>query len=157
MRKRGVQTGLSSLAVTSLAPWTNSGTLWKPASLMAHSPERTSRGGSSKGVGELGVLVVADVRVPVGRKTDAMLYRVRDTGIRCVRAPCFFMRAWRLSTSYVVTVSELGLDSARLTSEELRRAEAALQTKNGLFLAGRIERAADGGRRLSVLRVYLRP
>jgi len=108
-------------------------------------------------IGELDVLVVADVRAPAGRATDAPIYRVRDTEIRCVRAPCFFMRAFRLSAGYRVTVSELGLGPARLTAEQLAQAEAALQTTNGLFVAGDIERAADGGRRLSARRVYLRP
>src|SRR5262245_18023193 len=38
-----------------------------------------------------GVLVVDAVRTPVGN-TAAPVYRVRDTGILCVKAPCFSMR-----------------------------------------------------------------
>lgn len=112
---------------------------------------------SFDGVGRLGVLVVADIRVPVGNPTDAPLYRVRDTGIRCVRAPCFFMRARPLSTRSTVTVSDLDLGAARLDADQQLRAAAALETSNGLFLAGRIGRTSDGGRRLLASRVYLRP
>lgn len=111
---------------------------------------------STSGFGELGQLIVSEAREPAGRNDDRLLYRVRDTGIRCVRAPCFFMRAWRLSTSYTVTVSELDLGAAGLTSEQQRRAETAVESKTGLFLAGRVERASDGGRRLAAVRVYLK-
>ena len=65
------------------------------------------------------------------------------------------MRALRLSRASVVTVSELDLGAVGLSPDQQRRVEAALPTKNGLFLAGRIERAGDGGRRLRAVRVYL--
>ena len=106
------------------------------------------------GFGQLAVLVAAEVRAPVGQKTTAPIFRVHDTGIRCVRAPCYFLRVRRLGSA-AVTASELDLDSVGLGPEQRRRAEAALRTKNGLFLAGRLERAADGGRRLRAVRVYL--
>jgi hypothetical protein len=105
----------------------------------------------------LGVLVAADVRAPAGRPADAPFFRVRDTGTRCVKAPCFFLRAWRVSTPSSVTVSELVLDAARLTPAQTRRAQAALGSKTGLFLAGRIMRASDGGRSLQASAVYLSP
>ena len=108
-----------------------------------------------EGFGRLGVLVVAVIRAPVGQRAAAPIYRVRDTGIRCVKAPCYFMRAARVSSTSVAAVSELDLDGVGLGPEQRRRAEAALLTKNGLFLAGRLERADDGGRRLRAMRVYL--
>jgi Domain of unknown function (DUF6748) len=105
----------------------------------------------------LGMLVVSALRTPTGQAaTPAPRYRVRDTGIRCVRAPCFFMRAWRLSTRKVATVSELDLGPAGLTQEQGTEAESALQ-KGGLFVAGRIVRASDGGRSLRATTVYLSP
>ena len=106
----------------------------------------------------LRVLVVDALREPVGSAVPAPIYRVRDTGIRCVRAPCFFMRAWRLSTTKAVTVSELDLDPAGLTPGQEQAAQEALEPKNGgLFVAGRIVRASDGGRSLRASAVYLSP
>ena len=99
------------------------------------------------------MLVVDAVRAPVGRATAAPVYRVRDTGIRCVKAPCFSMRAWLVSTSKRVTVSELALP-ADLTPKQRAEAEAALE-RGGLFVAGRIVPASDGGRSLRATTVYL--
>jgi hypothetical protein len=83
------------------------------------------------------------------------MYRVRDTGIRCVRAPCFFMRARVVSTRKVVTVSELDLSHAHLKPGKQRAAQAALQSTRGLLVAGRIVRASDGGRSLRATKVFL--
>ena len=102
---------------------------------------------------DFGVLVVDAVRAPVGKAAAAPVYRVRDTGIRCVKAPCFSMRAWRVSTRMIVTVSELVLPVG-LTPEQRAEAEAALG-KGGVFVAGRIVRASDGGRSLRATAVYL--
>jgi hypothetical protein len=109
-----------------------------------------------QGFGELGQLVVTDARLPAGQTRSGVFYRVRDLGVRCIRAPCFSMLAERVNGSSRVTVSELGLGLVRLTDEQRRRAEAALMSANGLFLAGRVERARDDGRRLLAWRVYLR-
>jgi len=109
-----------------------------------------------EGFGELGELVVADVRAPTGQTLSGVFYKVRDLGVRCVRAPCFSMRASRLNSSFRVTVSELELGFALLTGEKRRLAEAALTSAKGLFLAGRIERARMEGRRLLAWRVYLK-
>ena len=106
--------------------------------------------------GALAVLVVDALREPVGEKASAPIFRVRDTGIRCVKAPCFFMRAWRVSTTGVVTVSELDLGAVGLTPEQQAKAESALE-QGGIFVAGRIVRASDGGRSLRASAVYLSP
>ena len=83
---------------------------------------------------------------PSARLRPAPFYRVRDTGIRCVKAPCFFMRAWRLSTTKVVTVSELDLGPAGLTPGQEQAAQEALEPRNGgLFVAGRIVRRIRRG------------
>lgn len=94
------------------------------------------------GLGELGVLVVAELRSPVGRAAAGDFYRLRDTGVRCTRAQCFSLRASRLDTSSRTTVSDLDLRPARPSPDELERAEAALTTSNGLFASGRIVRTA---------------
>jgi len=112
---------------------------------------------SFEAFGKLGVLVVADVWAPAGRATlSGGFYRLRDTGVRCIRAPCFSLRASKLNRSSRMTVSDLDLASTRATPGELERAEAALRTKNGLFARGRIVATAEGGRLFRATRVFLR-
>lgn len=106
--------------------------------------------------GDLGVLVAADIRAPAGREPTGPYFRVKDLGIRCVRAPCFSLRAVRLNTTFRVTVSGLDLLPARLSERDQDRAEAALETSSGLFASGKVVRTADGGRTLRASRVYLR-
>ena len=109
------------------------------------------------GFRELGVLVVADVRAPVGKGVKGTYYRVRDLGIRCVRAPCFHLRAARLNRSSRTIVSSLDLVSvARPSAAELARAEAALSTSNGLWLLGDVIESSDAGRILQASRFFLR-
>ncbi len=112
---------------------------------------------SFEAFGELGVLVVADVWAPAGRApASGGFYRLRDTGVRCIRAPCFSLRASKLNGSSRITVSDLDLGATRATQDELARAEAALSTKNGLFARGRIVATAEGGRLFRATRVFLR-
>jgi Domain of unknown function (DUF6748) len=109
-----------------------------------------------EGFRALGVLVASDVRAPVGKGVKGVYYRVRDVGIRCVRAPCFHLRAARLNRSSRTTVSSLDLTSiARPSPKELARAEAALSTSNGLWLLGTVIETSDGGRILQASRFYL--
>jgi len=112
---------------------------------------------SYEGFGKLGVLVVADLYSPAGRATaTGSFYRVVDTGIRCIRAPCFSLRAARINGSSRITVSDLDLTATRATPDELARAETAVHTKNGLLLRGRIASTTEGGRILRPSRIYLR-
>ncbi|HSF62640.1 MAG TPA: DUF6748 domain-containing protein [Gaiellaceae bacterium] len=114
------------------------------------------RAGSHPGLGTLGVLIVADVRAPAGEGTKGRYYRVRDLGIRCVRAPCFSLRAARLNRSLRTLVSSLDLISTvRPSAKQLAQAEAALATPSGLWLLGRITATNDGGRMLVASRYYL--
>jgi hypothetical protein len=106
--------------------------------------------------GRLGVLVVADLRKLAGSEPTGPVFRVRDLGIRCVRAPCFSFRAGKLNTAFRVTLSGLDLRSALLSERDQDRVNAALESTNGLFASGRIVKTADGGRVLRVSRVYLR-
>jgi hypothetical protein len=107
------------------------------------------------GLGRLGVLVVADVRAPVGEGAGGRFYRLRDTGVRCIRAPCFSIRSVLLNRRSRVTLSGVDLSDARLTPEQEASAQAALHGRPGLFAAGRIVQAADGGRTFRAARVYL--
>jgi hypothetical protein len=110
-----------------------------------------------EGLGDLGAVVVADVWKPVGSASPTGgFFRARDTGIRCVRAPCFSIRAWRVNRASRITVSELDLQAARPTPDELARAQAALTTPEGVFVSGRVDRTAENGRLLRTSQVFLR-
>lgn len=111
---------------------------------------------SFEGFGELGVLVVAAVWESAGQEIAGSVYRVKDLGVRCIRAPCFSLRAARLNTSLRTTLSGLELRLAFLTADQGARAEVALTTTNGLFASGRIVQTTGGGRVLRAWRVYLR-
>lgn len=107
--------------------------------------------------GQLGVLRVVAVFTPLGDTAPAGPFvRITDTGLRCIRAPCFSMRASRLNRSYDVTISGLVLSSARLTRDEETRVVGALATKEGVLARGRVERGLDGGRVFHATRFYLR-
>jgi hypothetical protein len=105
----------------------------------------------------LGVLVAAEVRAPFGIGTKGSFFRVRDTGIVCVRAPCFSYRAWRLNGSASVRLSAVDLKGARPGAAALARARKALGSKVGVFVQGFVVPAGNGGRILRALRVYLSP
>jgi hypothetical protein len=108
------------------------------------------------GLGELGVLAVADIRAPTGQKRSGVVYRVRDLGVRCIRAPCFSLRVARVNGSFRTTLSDLDLRPALLTPEQRAQAGRTLAMPVGLFVAGRIVAAAGGGLVLRASRVYLR-
>jgi hypothetical protein len=109
------------------------------------------------GFGELGVLVVADVFAPAGKAIQTgRVFRLVDTGIRCVRAPCFSFRASQVNQSSRTTLSGVDLRAAGATAAEVSRAEAALATKGGLLARGGVVPTADGGRSFRATRLYLR-
>jgi hypothetical protein len=106
---------------------------------------------------DLDELVVAAVYAPAGAASvSGGYYRVIDTGIRCIRAPCFSYRAAQVNGSTRTTVSSLDLRAAGATPTEVDRAHAALRSKNGLYARGRFARTPDGGRVFRAVRLYLR-
>lgn len=110
-----------------------------------------------EGFGMLGTLVVADVFSPAGRAPPkGRFFRLADTGVRCIRAPCFSVRASRVNGSLRTTVSGIDIGAARATPGELVRIEAALGTKNGVLAQGRIVAAPNGGRSFLATRFFLR-
>jgi hypothetical protein len=129
-----------------------------PTSLPGNALVQADLGSQAFGdFGELGALFVSVVWSPVGSApASGRYFRLRDTGIRCVRAPCFSFRANRLNTRAHTTVSSVDLGPARETDETLRRAEAALRSPQGLRVAGRISASADGGRLFRASQVYLK-
>ena len=110
-----------------------------------------------EGFGKLGVLAVAAVFAPAGTApVSGGYYRVVDTGIRCIRAPCFSYRATQVNGSTRTTTSDVDLQVAHATPAEVARAQAALHTKNGLLARGRFGRTSDGGRIFRPSRFFLR-
>lgn len=108
-------------------------------------------------LGKLGVLTVSGSWAPVSSAPPVGAFlRLHDTGIRCVRAPCFSIRVSRLNSALRPTLlSALDLGPARSGSAR-RRAEVALRSEQGLLVAGRVVRTPEGGRFLHAGQVYLR-
>ena len=111
--------------------------------------------GDVPGFEHLGMLIATDVRNPVGAVASGSFYRLRDIGVRCVREPCFSIRASRLNTASSMLVSGVDLKSAGLSEEQEMRARLAL-VGDGLFVSGRTVSAAEGGRVFRASRIYLR-
>jgi len=110
--------------------------------------------GSFEGLDQL---VVVAVYAPAGAATvSGGYYRVVDTGVRCVRAPCFSFRATQVNGSTRTTMSSVDLAASRATAGEVARAQTALRSKNGLYARGRFARTPDGGTVFRAVRLYLR-
>jgi hypothetical protein len=107
--------------------------------------------------GRLGVLVVVAAYTPAGTApVSGGYYVVTDTGVRCIRAPCFSYRVTQANGSTRTLASDVDLQAAQLTAGEVARAAAALQTENGLLARGRFRSTPDGGRVFRPSRVFLR-
>ena len=107
---------------------------------------------ASEGSGSLGLLIATDVRNPIGEGASGSFFRLRDIGVRCIRAPCFSIRASRLNSPGTALVSGLDLSSVKQSRDE---ATLALYG-DGLFAAGRIVSTDNGGRVFRASRIYLR-
>jgi len=102
-------------------------------------------------------LVVVAAYEPVGAPAGGAFLRVRDLGIRCVRAPCYHLRVDRLNRSGQRLVSSVDLVStARPTQSQLSRAESAMRTAGGLLVQGTVVDPSDAGTILQASRFYLR-
>jgi Domain of unknown function (DUF6748) len=115
------------------------------------------RGAIDIGRDDLGELIAHAVYAPAGiAPVSGGYYRVIDTGIVCVRAPCFSYRVTQANGSTRTTVSSVDLAAGGATHAEVARARPALRTKNGLYARGRFGRSDDGGVVFRALRLYLR-
>jgi hypothetical protein len=113
--------------------------------------------GERVGTRQLDQLLVRALYAPAGTsEVGGGYYRVFDTGIVCVRAPCFSYRAQGVNGSSRVTASSVDLDASGATKAQIEQAQAALRTKDGLYARGRFASTADGGRVFRALRLYLR-
>lgn len=90
---------------------------------------------------------------------QGITYLVRDAGIRCIRAPCFSLRASVVNTaSKRTTVSELDLADVTAPPALAERAQAAVRS-SGLLVAGMIRYDSAGdpasGRTLVAAQFFL--
>ena len=106
-----------------------------------------------QGFGRLGLLIATDVRNPVGPTESGSFFRLREIAVRCIRDPCFSIRASRLNGSLTVMLSGVDLAETKLANED--RARLAL-VGDGLFSAGRIVPTDVGGRVFHASRIDFR-
>jgi hypothetical protein len=109
--------------------------------------------------GELGVLKVSASWDAAGEDlATGDFFRLRDTGVRCVRSPCFSFRATKLNqAARAIRISTVDLTSTLdIPTETRRRAQAALRSRDGLLAAGRIVATADGGRLFRASQIYFK-
>jgi hypothetical protein len=114
-------------------------------------------GGERVGSRQLDQLVVLAVYLPAGTAAvSGGFHRVFETGIVCVRAPCFSFRARGVNGSSWITTSSVDLQASGASPAEIERGRAALRTKDGLYARGRFAPTPEGGRVLRASRLYLR-
>ena len=87
--------------------------------------------------------------------SSGIVFLVTDTGIRCIRAPCFALRAGIVNTSRAVKASGLDLKPVAAGPSAVRLGRAALAT-GGLLVAGTSGQDTDGGRTVVASQFYLR-
>ena len=110
---------------------------------------------------KLATLAAQQAWIPAGETGDGgeTIYRVVDTGIRCVRAPCFSLRATVVNTNRTTRLSGVDLAAPGVSSAALRRAHALLA--QGGVLAGGTARTVkepgwpDTGRVLDARELWL--
>ncbi len=77
-----------------------------------------------QGFGRLGLLIATDVRNPVGPTESGSFFRLRELAVRCIRDPCFSIRASRLNGRLTVMLSGVDLTETKLANEEKVEARA---------------------------------
>jgi hypothetical protein len=129
----------------------------QPTSIAGGSLAKGVLGSVESDFGQLGNLAAVASWAPVGRApATGDFFRLRDTGIRCVRAPCFSIRVGRVNAgAHTSLVSSLDLGPAR-TGPARQKADDALEGADGLLVAGVVEATANGGRLFRASQVYLK-
>jgi hypothetical protein len=109
---------------------------------------------------QLGSLLARSAWLPAGSgDAHGTVYRLVDTGIRCIRAPCFSLRATVVNGTPSVKLSEVDLDAAGVPGAARRRARALLR-RGGILVAGSVHAVSDPawpdtGRGLTATQVWL--
>lgn len=105
--------------------------------------------------GNLGKFAVTEAWAPAtARAPTGTFYRVTDSGIRCVRAPCPSLHEAKLNSTTSANITELNFNAVGATAAQIEAARAALVT--GGFLAAGTNRAQNGGTALAIGQLYLR-
>jgi hypothetical protein len=87
---------------------------------------------------ELDTFVATEVWLRAGAAaTPGVVYRVEDNGIRCVRAPCFWLHVSVLNTTRHRNASTVALAPSKASPTSIRRALAALDD-TGVMVEGRV-------------------
>jgi hypothetical protein len=111
---------------------------------------------------QLVALVASNGWLAAGRGTEkGVVYTVADTGVRCIRAPCFSYRATAVNGTRVAALSGVAYGLAKLTPAALARARAAI-AHGGLLAAGTVTTEGAGkpagpGRMLFATQIWLAP
>jgi hypothetical protein len=113
--------------------------------------------GLVEGFPELDTMVVSEVWTASSslRRALGVFRRLRDNGVRCVKAPCFSIRAAVLNTSRFENVSTVDLSRTGAPREERRRALEEVAGA-GVLAAGRVARRPSGGRAFVATQFYVR-
>jgi hypothetical protein len=87
------------------------------------------------------------------------VYRVVDTGIRCIRAPCFSFRATVVNDTRTSRLSEVDLEAAGISASAAQRARTLLRN-GGILVAGFVRTVSnpgwpESGSRLTATQVWL--
>jgi len=94
---------------------------------------------------QLARLVTSRVWLATGRsRATGTVYRVIDTGLRCIRAPCFSLRATVVNGTRSLMLSNLDLTGVGVAPATIARAHAAL-TRGGVLVSGTIRTLARTG------------
>jgi hypothetical protein len=107
-------------------------------------------------------LVASNGWLAVGRGTESgVLYDVADTGVRCVRAPCFSYRATVANGTRATTLSGVAFGLAKVPASALARVQTAL-LHGDVLAAGTVRtegvgKPASVGRALFATQVWLEP
>ena len=92
---------------------------------------------------QLARLVASRVWLAAGpHRETGTVYRVVDTGLRCIRAPCFSLRATVVNGTRSLTLSNLDLAGAGVPPGTIGRARAAL-AHSGVLVSGTIRVLAN--------------
>jgi hypothetical protein len=97
------------------------------------------------GLAELRVVTSWRPALTAPRGTREAVFRVRDTGIRCVTTPCFSWRASALESSRTVALSAVDLRALDALPAARARVEAEL-VRGGALLAGTLATVPEPGR-----------
>jgi hypothetical protein len=83
-------------------------------------------------------------------------FRVKDSGIRCIRAPCPSTRAFKLNSTFSQNASGVDLSAAGAKPSQVTAAMDALYTDKGFLLAGSISGGTPSGATVNANQFYLR-